>query len=96
MSCPVSWCQSAHQGGGAHYVEFDAGPVVLLLLQSSTDRGDAGLVRITYPVGGTLCTVEVTPQLCADVADMLAAVPADALDGFVAALYRAHTILRAG
>lgn len=91
--CPVSWCESSHQGGGAHWAELTAGPVSLLLLQSSIDAGDPGTVRVSYPAGGQTRTLEVTPQLAADLADLLSALPADAVDAFTAALYQAHTTL---
>ncbi|MEU6785901.1 hypothetical protein ABZ912_42500 [Nonomuraea angiospora] len=94
MSCPVSWCRSAHQGGGAHYAELPpVGPVSLLLLQSATGPGDPGTVRISYPAGGQTRVLEVTPQLCADLADLIAAVPVDLLDAFTAALYQTSTTL---
>jgi hypothetical protein len=73
MSCRLAWCRAAGEHG-AHWADGPAvGGVSLLYLQSDVDGQP--VVRVSYPAGNR-GRLDLTPQLAADLADML-----DAIDG---------------
>jgi hypothetical protein len=91
VTCRIAWCQSAHGNGGAHYGEGPTvGGVSMLYLLSDVDGQP--IIRVSYPTAER-AQLDFTPQLAADLANMLSAVrPDQVVDLRNALAQAAHTL----
>lgn len=91
MACRIPWCRSSHSNGCAHWAELpDVGNVSLLLLLSDVD--DQPLVRVSYPAP-ELARLDLTPQLAADLADLLGNISPEQLGALRGALQQSADTL---